>query len=181
MLRTRADMQRGWSIRGPEVRHRWGLMGRWTITLLICPFAESSQPVRATLSPPWWEEARSLESGAITVGWCGIWFSDYSPQTSVLHDRMWKLTWISAWGPSLQGFFFPFIYLFLANVALHLLPRGPSSHRMQGGQWRNAALAPAAEFPSHRVFEKYNLFLQLPLVWVTRTEEQLTFSVGAAV
>lgn len=25
--------------------------------------------------------------------------------TSLLHDRMWKLTWISAWGPSPQGIF----------------------------------------------------------------------------
>lgn len=31
--------------------------------------------------------------------------------TSLLHDRMWKLTWISAWGPSLQGIFQLFIYL----------------------------------------------------------------------
>lgn len=69
-MRNAADLQPGASIRGPEVRHRWGLMGRWTITLLICPFAESSQPVRATLSPAWWEEAAPRK--AVLSRWAGV-------------------------------------------------------------------------------------------------------------
>lgn len=81
----------------------------------LLPDGRKRAPWKAGLSP--WAGVES--DSPITV-----------PPTSLLRDRMWKLTWISAWGPSLQGFFYLFIYLFLANVALHLLPRVPSSHYM---------------------------------------------------
>lgn len=38
--------------------------------------------------------------------------------TSLLHDRMWKLTWISAWGLSLQGSLF--IYLVFGGPGIAL-------------------------------------------------------------
>lgn len=48
---------------------------------------------------PWWEETSSM-GRTITKGWWGIRFS-YHISWPHCYDRMWKLTWISAWGQCL--------------------------------------------------------------------------------